>query len=136
MKLNKYIDHTYLKAMGGKEVIEKLCAEAREYDFKSVCVNPCNVALAKKLLEGSDVLVCTVIGFPLGQNTTATKLFETKEAIQNGAREIDMVINVAKLKDQDYDYVKNEIKVLKDACGSLTLKVIIETCYLTKDVLL
>ena len=133
MKLNKYIDHTYLKAMGGKEVIEKLCAEAREYDFKSVCVNPCNVALAKKLLEGSDVLVCTVIGFPLGQNTTATKLFETKEAIENGAREIDMVINVAKLKDQDYDYVKNEIKVLKDACGSLTLKVIIETCYLTKD---
>ena len=133
MKLNKYIDHTYLKAMGGKEVIEKLCAEAREYDFKSVCVNPCNVALAKKLLEGSDVLVCTVVGFPLGQNTTATKLFETKEAIENGAREIDMVINVAKLKDQDYDYVKNEIKVLKDACGSLTLKVIIETCYLTKD---
>ena len=133
MKLNKYIDHTYLKAMGGKAVIEKLCAEAREYDFKSVCVNPCNVALAKKLLEGSDVLVCTVVGFPLGQNTTATKLFETKEAIENGAREIDMVINVAKLKDQDYDYVKNEIKVLKDACGSLTLKVIIETCYLTKD---
>ena len=133
MKLNKYIDHTYLKAMGGKEVIEKLCAEARVYDFKSVCVNPCNVALAKKLLEGSDVLVCTVIGFPLGQNTTATKLFETKEAIENGAKEIDMVINVAKLKDQDYDYVKNEIKVLKDACGSLTLKVIIETCYLTKD---
>ena len=133
MDLNKYIDHTYLKAFGGRDVIEKLCKEAKEHNFKSVCVNPCNVKFAKKLLEGSDVLVCTVIGFPLGQNTTEVKVFETKDAIKNGAKECDMVINVAKLKDQDYDYVENEIRALKEACGDLTLKVIIETCYLTKD---
>ena len=133
MELNKYIDHTYLKAFGGKEVIEKLCKEARDNHFMSVCVNPCNVKLAKELLEGSDVLVCTVIGFPLGQNTTEVKAFETADAIKNGAKECDMVINVAKLKDKDYDYVENEIRVLKNICGNLTLKVIIETCYLTKD---
>ena len=133
MDLNKYIDHTYLKAFGGKDVIEKLCKEAKEHNFKSVCVNPCNVKFAKELLEGSDVLVCTVIGFPLGQNTTEVKVFETKDAIKNGAKECDMVINVAKLKDKDYDYVENEIRALKEACGDLTLKVIIETCYLTKD---
>ena len=133
MDLNKYIDHTYLKAFGGRDVIEKLCKEAKEHNFKSVCVNPCNVKFAKKLLEGSDVLVCTVIGFPLGQNTTEVKVFETKDAIKNGAKECDMVINVAKLKDKDYDYVENEIRALKEACGDLTLKVIIETCYLTKD---
>ena len=133
MDLNKYIDHTYLKAFGGRDVIEKLCKEAREHNFKSVCVNPCNVKFAKELLKGSDVLVCTVIGFPLGQNTTEVKVFETKDAIKNGAKECDMVINVAKLKDKDYDYVENEIKALKEVCGDLTLKVIIETCYLTKD---
>ena len=133
MELNKYIDHTYLKAFGGKEVIEKLCKEARENNFMSVCVNPCNVKYAKELLEGSDVLVCTVIGFPLGQNTTEVKAYETEDAIKNGAKECDMVINVAKLKDKDYDYVENEIRVLKNICGKLTLKVIIETCYLTKD---
>ena len=133
MELNKYIDHTYLKAFGGKDVIEKLCKEAKEHNFKSVCVNPCNVKFAKELLEGSDVLVCTVIGFPLGQNTTEVKVFETKDAIKNGAKECDMVINVAKLKDKDYGYVENEIRALKEACGNLTLKVIIETCYLTKD---
>ena len=133
MELNKYIDHTYLKAFGGKEVIEKLCKEARENNFMSVCVNPCNVKYAKELLEGSDVLVCTVIGFPLGQNTIEVKAYETEDAIKNGAKECDMVINVAKLKDKDYDYVENEIRVLKNICGKLTLKVIIETCYLTKD---
>ncbi len=133
MELNKYIDHTYLKAFGGKEVIEKLCKEARENNFMSVCVNPCNVKYAKELLEGSDVLVCTVIGFPLGQNTTEVKAYETADAIKNGAKECDMVINVAKLKDKDYDYVESEIRVLKNICGKLTLKVIIETCYLTKE---
>jgi len=133
MNLNKYIDHTYLKAFGGKEVIEALCKEAIKYDFKSVCVNPCNIELAKELLKGSDVLVCTVIGFPLGQNTTETKVFETKDAILKGADEIDMVINVAKLKDKDYDYVLNEIKEIKKACGNNCLKTIIETCYLTKE---
>ena len=132
MELNKYIDHTYLKAFGGREVIEKLCMEARENHFKSVCVNPCNVSLAKELLEGSDVLVCTVIGFPLGQNTTEVKAYETVDAINNGAKECDMVINIAKLKDGEYDYVENEIRILKKVCGNITLKVIIETCYLTK----
>mgnify|MGYP003295417075 CR=1 FL=1 len=133
MELNKYIDHTYLKAFGTKDVIEKLCLEAKEYNFKSVCVNPSYITLAKELLKGSDVLVCTVIGFPLGQNTTEVKVFETKDAIDKGADEIDMVINVAKLKDKDYDYVLNEIKSIKEVCPNNTLKVIIETCYLTKD---
>lgn len=133
MELNKYIDHTYLKAFGGKAEIEKLCQEARDYHFMSVCVNPANVALAKKLLEGSDVLVCTVIGFPLGQNTTETKVFETKDAIKNGAKEIDMVINVSALEDKDYDYVENEVREIKNACGNLTLKVILETCYLSPE---
>ncbi|MCR5741280.1 MAG: deoxyribose-phosphate aldolase [Gammaproteobacteria bacterium] len=133
MELNKLIDHTYLKAFGGKEVIEKLCKEAREYHFKSVCVNPANIPLAKELLKGSDVLVCTVIGFPLGQNTTETKVFETRDALAKGADECDMVINVSRLKDKDYNYVKNEIALLKKECGDKTLKVIIETCYLTKE---
>ncbi len=133
MELNKLIDHTYLKAFGEKDVIVKLCEEAKEYGFKSVCVNPCNIPLAKELLKGSDCLVCTVIGFPLGQNTTETKVFETEDAIKKGAQEIDMVINVAKLKDKDYDYVYNEIKKIKNVCKSLVLKVIIETCYLTKE---
>ena len=133
MELNKYIDHTYLKAFGGEEIITKLCEEARKYHFKSVCVNPCNVALASRLLKGSDVLVCTVVGFPLGQNTTEVKEFETKDAIKNGAEEIDMVINVAKLKDKDYAYVLEEIARLKKVCGEKTLKVIIETCYLEDD---
>lgn len=133
MKLNKYIDHTYLKAFGGEEVIKKLCKEAKDFDFKSVCVNPAYVGLAKELLNGSDVLVCTVIGFPLGQNTTETKVFETMDAISKGAKEIDMVINVAALKDKKDEYVYNEIKEIKEACGKLTLKVIIETCYLNEE---
>jgi len=133
MELNKYIDHTFLKANGTKEDIINLCNEAKEYNFMSVCVNPCNVSLAYELLKDTDVLVCTVIGFPLGQNTTATKVFETIDAIENGAKEIDMVINIEKLKDKDYDYVLDEIKRIKKACGKLTLKVIIETCYLTDE---
>ncbi len=133
MELNKYIDHTYLKANGSKENIVELCKEAVKYNFKSVCVNPCFINDAKELLKGSDVLVCTVIGFPLGQNTTETKVFETKNAIEFGADEVDMVINVIKLKDKDYDYVLNEIKAIREASIGKTLKVIIETCYLTED---
>ena len=133
MELNKYIDHTYLKAFGGKDVIEKLCMEARDNHFKSVCVNPCNVKLAKNLLEGSDVLVCTVIGFPLGQNTTEVKAFETQDAIKNGATECDMVINVAKLKDKDYDVVLADIRAVRAVAKNKTLKVIIETCLLTDE---
>lgn len=132
-KLNKYIDHTYLKAFGTSEVIDKLIDEAIKYDFKSVCVNPYYVKKAHEALKDTNVLVCTVIGFPLGQNTTNVKVFETHDAILNGADEIDMVINVAALKEGLYDYVLNEIKEIKAACGKKTLKVIIETCYLTKE---
>ncbi len=133
MNINKYIDHTLLKADAKKEDIKKLCEEAIQYDFKSVCVNPGFVKYAKELLEGSNVLVCTVIGFPLGANTSETKGFETHDACNNGVDEIDMVINISALKDQDYDYVLNDIKeVVKKASGK-TVKVIVETCYLTKQ---
>ena len=129
--LNKYIDHTNLKPFATAADIEKLCAEAREFDFASVCVNPCNVALAKKLLEGSDVKVCTVIGFPLGQNTTAVKVAETVDAYANGCEEFDMVINVGKLKEGEEDYVRAEIAAVVAAAGGKTVKVIIETGLLT-----
>ena len=133
MNINEYIDHTYLKAFGGEEIIKKLCEEAKEYNFKSVCVNPYYIELATKLLKGSNVLVCTVIGFPLGQNTIETKVFETKDAVEKGADEIDMVINIAALKDKKDDYVYNEIKEIKNACSDKVLKVIIETCYLNEE---
>jgi len=133
MKLSKYIDHTMLKADASIASIENLCKQAIEYDFKSVCVNTCNIELAKKCLVGSDVLVCTVVGFPLGQMSTNAKLFETKDAIEKGADEIDMVINIGRLKDKDYDYCTNEIKAIKQACGDKTLKVIIETCLLSDE---
>lgn len=133
MELNKFIDHTFLKAFGQEQIIKDLCKEAVEYNFKSVCVNPYYIPLAKKELQGSDVLVCTVIGFPLGQNTTETKVFETKDALEKGADEIDMVINIAALKDRKDDYVLNEIKLIKNECKDKTLKVIIETCYLTEE---
>ena len=133
MKLSKYIDHTLLKADASKEQLKKLCAEAKEFDFKTVCINPCNIEFCKNELAGSDVLVCTVIGFPLGQMSTAAKVFETKNAIELGADEIDMVINIARLKDHDYEYVTNEIKAIKEACGDKLLKVIIETCLLEEE---
>ena len=133
MKKSKYIDHTLLKAYAKEQDIYYLCQEAKEYDFKSVCVNPAFVSYAKSLLKDSDVLVCTVIGFPLGANTTETKVFEAVDAIKNGADEIDMVINISKAKDQDFDYIYNEIKQIKEAIKEHTLKVIIETCYLTED---
>ena len=133
MELNKYIDHTVLKATANKEDIRKLCEEAREYNFYSVCVNGCYVNDAKNYLEGTDVKVAAVVGFPLGAMTTTSKVFEAKEAIENGASEIDMVINVAKLKDQEYDYVREEIRQIKEVIGENVLKVIIETCYLTDE---
>ena len=102
MQINKYIDHTLLKAFATQEEIKKLCDEAKKYDFKSVCVNPANIKFAKECLEGSDVLVCTVIGFPLGANTKEVKALETMDAINNGADEIDMVINVGKAKEGDF----------------------------------
>ena len=128
--VNKLIDHTLLKAFAKEEDIVKLCNEAKEYHFKSVCVNPVNVSLASELLKGSDVLVCTVIGFPLGANTISVKEFETIDAINNGANEIDMVINVGKAKEHDFDYIEKEIETIVKAAKGNTVKVIIETCYL------
>lgn len=130
MELNQYIDHTNLKPTATMRDIEKLCDEAREYHFASVCVHPYYVRLAANLLDGSNVAVGTVIGFPLGMNTTETKTFEAINAIENGATEIDMVINIGALKDKDYKYVKKEIEEIRDAIDGKTLKVIIETCYL------
>ena len=133
MELAKYIDHTQLKADARREDIKKLCEEAKDHGFKTVCVNPSYIELAKELLADSDVGVCTVIGFPLGQMTTEAKVYETKDAIKKGADEIDMVLNIAKLKDHELEYVRDEIAKVKEACGDHVLKVIIETCLLSDD---
>lgn len=133
MNYNKLIDNTLLKPEATAQEIKALCKEAKEYDFMSCCINPHYVSLVKEELKGSDVKVCTVIGFPLGQNTTETKVFETKKAIKDGADEIDMVINVGALKDHKDDFVENEIREIKKACGDHILKVIIETCLLTEE---
>lgn len=133
MNYSKYIDHTNLKQDATKEAIVKLCEEAKEHDFASVCVNPGWVPLCAKLLAGSDVKVCTVIGFPLGATTSASKAFETKDAVSNGAQEVDMVINVGALKGGDDEYVYNDIKAVVDASGDAHTKVIIETCLLTDE---
>lgn len=134
MNINKLIDHTALKPNTNKESILKLIAEAKTYDFASVCVNPCWVALAHQELKNTDVKVCTVIGFPLGANTTEVKVFETKDAIEKGAQEIDMVINIAMLKDKEYDYVENEIhQIVEAAKDKAIVKIIIETCLLTDE---
>lgn len=132
MELNKYIDHTLLKADADQGQIEKLCAEAKQYHFASVCVNPYYVPLCAKLLSGSDVKVCTVIGFPLGQMTTEAKCAEALDVINKGAQEVDMVLNIAALKAHNLSYVTDEIKKIKDVCHShnVILKVIIETCLL------
>lgn len=131
--MNKLIDHTLLRQDAKQEEILKLCEEAKTYDFMSVCVNTSYVKLAADALKGSDVLVCTTVGFPLGMSTTESKVFETKQAIENGAKEVDMVINVGALKDKRYDYVLNEIKAVKEATGDLVLKVIIETALLSDE---
>ncbi|HFU4500551.1 TPA: deoxyribose-phosphate aldolase [Streptococcus suis] len=133
MKLNKYIDHTILKPETSKEQVAQILAEAKEYDFASVCVNPTWVAYAAQELKDSDVKVCTVIGFPLGANTPALKAFETKDAIENGADEIDMVINIGALKSKNYDLVLEDIKAVVTASGDKLVKVIIETCLLTDE---
>ena len=132
--LNKYIDHTNLKPFATKGDIEKLCAEAREYDFASVCVNPCNVALASKLLAGSDVKVCTVVGFPLGASLPAIKAAEAAAAVADGADEVDMVQNISMAKEHDWKYIANEVYAVRKAIGKgITLKVILETCFLTDE---
>ncbi len=133
--LNKYFDHTILKADATKTQVESLCKEALQYNFFSVCVNSCNVAFANQLLKDSDVKIAAVVGFPLGACTTATKVFETEECCRNGASEIDMVINVGALKDRDIDFVRHDIKEVVDAAAkyNATVKVIIETCLLTDE---
>ena len=133
MELNKYIDHTLLKPEATKEQITKLCQEARQYDFASVCVNTCYVPLAKELLAGSDVKVCCVVGFPLGAMDTVSKAFEAKTAVTNGAQEVDMVINIGALKDKDYDYVTKDIATVVEASKPAIVKVIIEACLLTDE---
>ncbi|NQN53028.1 deoxyribose-phosphate aldolase [Streptococcus suis] len=133
MKLNKFIDHTVLKPETTKEQVAKVLEEAKEYDFASVCINPTWVSFAAEGLKGTDVKVCTVIGFPLGANTPAVKAFETKDAIENGANEIDMVINIGALKDKNYDLVLEDIKAVVEASGDKLVKVIIETCLLTDE---
>lgn len=133
MKLSKYIDHTLLKADATHEQLQKLCEEAKEYDFKSVCINPCNIPYCKNLLRGSDVLVCTVIGFPLGAMSIESKCYEAYDAIERGADEVDMVLNIGRLKEKDRDYVTEEIRRVKQTVKDHTLKVIIETCLLTDE---
>ncbi len=133
MEINKYIDHTNLNRKATKDEIEKLCNEAIKYNFASVCIHPYYIKYAKELLKDSDVSVCTVIGFPLGMNTTDVKVFEAKDAVENGADEIDMVINVAALKNEEYYYVENEIKKIREVVEKKILKVIIEECCLTEE---
>ncbi len=133
MNLAKYIDHTVLKPTATKADIEQLCAEAKQHGFASVCINPCWVALAAALLKGTDVKVCTVIGFPLGANTTAVKVLEAKDAIKNGAQELDMVINIGALKSGMCEEVYHDIKLIRDLGNDFILKVIIETCLLTDE---
>ncbi len=131
--MNKYIDHTLLKQNATREMLEKLCSEAKEFDFKTVCVNPCWISYCKSLLKNSNVGVCTVIGFPLGAMTTEAKAFEAKNAVDEGADEVDMVLNIGKLKDNDFEYVVNDIKKVKEAVKDKVLKVIIETCLLSDE---
>lgn len=134
MNLAKYIDHTLLKPDATFEQIKTLCEEATTYQFYSVCVNPAWVKTAKQLLKGSDVKVCTVIGFPLGASTTETKVFETKNAIENGADEIDMVINIGAFKSGEASFVQREIENIVEATKKQAIvKVIIETGLLSDD---
>ena len=134
MKYSSYIDHTLLKADASEKEIKTLCKEALKYEFFSVCVNPCFVKMTKKYLKDTPVKTCTVIGFPLGANDTKTKVFEAKKAIKDGVDEIDVVINIGKLKDKKYKYVERELEsIVKVSKGKALVKVIIETCLLTKE---
>lgn len=133
MEINRYIDHTLLAADATKDRIIKLCNEAKEYKFASVCVNSCWVGLCADLLKGSGVEVCTVVGFPLGAMVTKAKAYEAECAVSDGADEVDMVINIGDLKDGDYKAVEDDIRAVKKACGDKLLKVIIECCLLTDE---
>lgn len=133
MSINKYIDHTLLKPETTASMIDKLCAEAKQYDFASVCVNPAWVKRSAEHLQGTDVKVCTVIGFPLGANTPEVKAFETRDAIANGATEVDMVLNIGALKSGDLDLVKRDVAAVVEAAGNVLVKVILETGLLTDE---
>ena len=134
MNIAKYIDHTILKAEATAEDVKKLCKEAREYKFASVCVNGCYAKLVATLLAGTDVKTCVVVGFPLGAMTKEAKAFETTQAIENGATEIDMVINVGALKEKNYELLKEDIEAVVNAAkGKALVKVIIEACLLTDE---
>ena len=133
MKLNKYIDHTILKATATVEDIKRLCTEAREYHFYSVCVNSAYVGLACSELMKSDVKIAAVVGFPLGAMTTKAKIFEAKQCIEDGANEIDMVLNIGLLKSGYHKIVQDEIAEIKKTIGNNLLKVILENCYLTNE---
>lgn len=130
MQINQYIDHTLLKATATKQDIITLCNQAKEHSFFSVCVNSCYVNLASKQLKNTSVKVCSVVGFPLGAMSTKAKVEETKQALLNGAHEIDMVINIGLLKSKDFDAVLQDIKAVKQELPNKILKVILETCYL------
>ena len=132
-EIAQYIDHTYLKPEGTKKHIDKLILEAIQYKFKTICINPSWIKYAKAKLKNENIGITTVVGFPLGANTTQSKVFETKLAIDHGADEIDMVINIGRLKDCQDDYVRNEINKIKDICKDKVLKVIVETALLTKE---
>lgn len=130
-KIASMIDHTLLKPEATRSQIEKVCGEAVQFGFASVCINPCHVKEVSKLLSGSGVKTCTVIGFPLGANTTEVKAFEAKKAVEDGAREVDMVVNIGAMKDRNYRYVHDDIKAVVDIVGGEALvKVILETCLL------
>lgn len=133
MKLNKTIDHTILQADATKDLVIKTIDEAEKFDTASICLEPCWVELAAERLKESDVKVCTVIGFPLGATTSATKAFEAKEAVENGADEVDMVLNIGALKSGDEDMVLKDMKAVREAVPSAVVKVILETCLLTDE---
>lgn len=133
MNYNKYFDHTMLAPQATSTDIDKLIKEAVKYDFKSVCIAPSYIKYAKEQLAKTDVLICTVIGFPLGYNATSVKVYETKIALDHGADEIDMVINIGRFKNKEYEYVLNEIKAIKEVCDNKVLKVIVETALLTNQ---
>lgn len=133
MKLNKTIDHTILNADATKEAVIKVIDEAKKYEFASVCLEPCWVSLAAERLKDSPVKVCTVIGFPLGANTKTVKAFEAKEAVDNGADEVDMVLNIGALKSGDDALVLEDMKAVREAAKDAVVKVILETCLLTDD---
>lgn len=133
MEINQYIDHTLLKPESRQDQIDKLIREAKTYNFASVCINPTWVSYAAKALEGTDIKVCTVIGFPLGATTSAVKAFETKDAISHGADEVDMVINIGQAKSGHFAFVEEDIRAVVEASGDKLVKVIIETCLLTDE---